>query len=227
MKILLIICTLTLFSSAIAENKLNAITAMDEYGYFVETYYLHPQPNLINSAITFIGSSGAASAKNMKAGVLMSFSCLFSMYEQTQKDKWIQKINEINKQEKELLTNSINNSPSQLLKEIPLSAARNDMNWACFFITGDKKYIEDIIFALKHLDNRKDINLYLTAASAKWSLSSNAQYHPKVKDEIEILTNSDIPAMQSVAKDILSQSPKEIREETVAILKEQKSKGVW
>jgi len=227
MKILLIICTLTLFSSAIAENKLNAITTMDEYGYFVETYYLHPQPNLINSAITFIGSSGAASAKNMKAGVLMSFSCLFSMYEQTQKDKWIQKINEINKQEKELLTNSINNSPSQLLKEIPLSAARNDMNWACFFITGDKKYIEDIIFALKHLDNRKDINLYLTAASAKWSLSSNAQYHPKVKDEIEILTNSDIPAMQSVAKDILSQSPKEIREETVAILKEQKSKGVW
>lgn len=225
--VFIIICALSFFSSASAANKLTAITTIDEYGYFVETYYLHPQRKLINSAITFASSSGMASAKNMKAGLLMSFSCLFSMYDSTQKDKWAQTIKGLNKPEKVLLTESINKSPSELLKNMPLSAARNDMNWACFFITGDKKYVNDIIHVLKHLDNRKDIELYLTAASAKWSLSSNAQYHPEVKATIETLKNSDIPAMRSVAKDILSQTPKQIREETVVIVKDQKSKGVW
>ena len=225
--ILTIICTLSLFSSATAENKLNAITTIDEYGYFVETYYLHPEPKLINSAITYIGSSDHASDKNMKAGLLMSFSCLFSMYDHDYKEKWIQTINSIKDPEKSLLTKSVNSSPSELLKQTPLSAAKNDMNWACFFITGDSKYLNNIIQTLKYLDNRKDINLYLTAASAKWSLSSNARYHPKVKAEIEILKKDNKSPIQSIANDILIQSPQQVRQETIAVLKDQKSKGVW
>jgi len=225
--IFIIICTLSFFSFAIAKKNLNTITTINEYGYFIETYYLHPEPKLINSAINFIGSSDNTFANNMKAGILMSFSCLFSIYDQEHKDKWFQTIKTIKDPKKSLLTKAINTSPDELLKEVPLSAKKNDMNWACFYITGDNKYIGNIIHTLKHLDNRKNINLYLTAASAKWSLSSNARYHPKVKAEIEFFQKNNKSSIQTVANDILSQSPQQIREETISVIKDQKSNGIW
>lgn len=225
--IFIIICVLSFFSSANAENKLKNITTDDEYGYFVETYYLHPKPELISNAITYTGLSEHASVENSKAGLLMSFSCLFSMYDKERKDNWAEIIKTTKNPVRLLLTKSINTSPSELLNETPLSAKRNDMNWACFFITGDNQYINDIISTLEYLDNRKDIDLYLTAASAKWSLSINSKYHHKVKVEIETLQNDNKSSMQSVANDILNQSPQQIREETVAVVKDKKSKGEW
>jgi hypothetical protein len=200
---------------------------MNEFGYFTHTYYLQPQPELINSAITFIGSSDIVSKPNAKAPLLMSFSCLFSNYGSPEKEKWKLTIKNIAEPAKSLLTQSINNSPSKLLEKTPASPAKNDMNWACFFATGDFKYLNSIIETLKHLDDREDINLFLTAASAKWSLSSNAKSHFKVKLAMEAMKVGDVPDMRPIAEEILDKDPQVIREETVAVLKEQKEKGIW
>ena len=218
---------LIVMQSAFALEKLEKITNMNEFGYFTHMYYLQPQPELINSAITFIGSSDVVSNPNVKAPLLMSFSCLFSNYGSTEKEKWKSTIKTIAEPAKSLLTHSINNSPSKLLEETPTSPAKNDMNWACFFATGDFKYLNSIIEVLKYLDDRKDINLFLTAASAKWSLSSNAKSHFKVRMAMEAMKVGDVPDMRPLAEEILDKDPQVIREETVAVLKEQKEKGVW
>jgi len=225
--VFILIGMLSLISVAYAEDKLDAITTMNEFSYLTHTYYLHPQPELIDSAIAFVSSSGIATRPNAKAPLLMSFSCLFSMYDSTQKEKWIKTIKGTDEPAKLLLTKSINQKPSDFLNNMPLSAAKNDMHWACFFATGDYKYLNEIIFALKHLDNRKDIDLFLTAASAKWSLSSNAKNHFKVKMAMEAMKIGDVQEMRPIAEDILNKDPQQIKEETVAIVKEQKQKGVW
>lgn len=218
---------LTATQSVSALEKLEKITNMNEFGYFSQTYYLQPQPELITSAITFIGSSDLASDPDAEAPLLMSFSCLFSKYDSSEKDKWKATIETIAEPGRSLLTQSINSSPLQLLDEAPTSPAKNDMNWACFFATGDLEYLDSIVETLKYLDDRKDIILYLTAASAKWSLSSNARNHFKVRMAMEAMKVGGVPDMRPIAEEILEKSPQTIREETVAVLKKQKEEGVW
>ncbi|UFS63469.1 hypothetical protein LOH54_04895 [Sulfurimonas sp. HSL-3221] len=228
MKKLLVLSLVLLLSIAVqATQKLENITTMNEFQGFVHTFYLHPQPELIDSAITFLGSSEMASNPNAKALLLMSFSSLFSMYDATRKTQWEKTIQGIREPAKSLLMDALRRSPSALLDAAPLSPAKVDMYWACFFTTGDFEYLYAIIALLKHLDERQDINLFLTAASAKWSLSSNAKIHFKVRMALEAMKAGDLPALQAVAKEILEVNPTLIREEALAVLREQKRKGIW
>ena len=58
-------------------------------------------------------------------------------------------------------------------------------------------------------------------------MSSNAKNHFKVRMAMEAMKVGDAPAMRLIAEDIPDKEPQQIRDETVAILKEQKDKGVW
>ncbi len=175
----------------------------------------------------FVNSSGLANRENAKAPLLMSFSCIFSKHEELKRKKWREVISTLGEPAKALFTRSIDQLPSDLLDQIPVSPEKNDMNWACFFATGDLRYLNGIIETLQYLEERSDINLFLTAASAKWSLSSNARSHMTVRVAMEAMKVGDVPDMRLIAEDILTKKPQKIREETVVILKSQKESGVW
>lgn len=223
----LAIVLLATISDAGAADELKIITNERELNYFAQTYYQHPRPDLVESAIKYVDSSGLALDKSAKAPLLMCFSCIFSVTEGKITSEWRNIIASLSKETKELLMRSIDNSPQKLLDQVHISPAKNDMNWACFFATGDLKYLNGIIKTLKYLDERNDINLFLTAASAKWSLSSNAKTHEKVRLAIEAMRVGDIEEMRPLAVDILAESPQQIKDETIAILKEQREKGIW
>ncbi|WJG08096.1 hypothetical protein [Aliiglaciecola sp. LCG003] len=228
MKKFLVLTVILGFSTAgYAAGNMDKITNLNEFSYFTHTYYLHPQPELIENAIKFVDSSDVASNPNAKAPLLMSFSCLFSNYGASEREKWQEQIKSTGEPAKSILTQSINQSPLELLAATATSPAKNDMNWSCFFATGDFSYLNSIIEGLQHLDNREDMNLYLTAATAKWSLSSNAKRHVKVTTAMEAMKGGDVKAMQPVADEILNKDPQVIRAEMLAVLKEQKEKGVW
>lgn len=226
-KILVLSFIFIFVSAAYSVENLEKISNMNEFVYFIHTYYLHPQPDLIDSAITFVESSGVALNTKEKVPLLCWFSCLFSNYDSSEKEKLKTTIKNIEEPAKSLLIQSINNSPAELLEAAPTSSAKNDMNWACFFATGEFKYLNSIITSLKYIENRDDINLFLTAASAKWSLSSNAKCHCKVRMAIEAMKIDDVPAIRQIANEILDKDPQAISEETVVVLKELKEKGVW
>ncbi|QOL24699.1 hypothetical protein LP316_10155 [Thalassotalea sp. LPB0316] len=80
---------------------------------------------------------------------------------------------------------------------------------------------------LNYLDDRQDINLFLTASSAKWSLASNARHHLQVKMAMEAMKVGDALEMRPIAAEILEKAPEAMRAETIAVLKEQKEKGIW
>jgi hypothetical protein len=212
-----------LFSQACLGNELREITNSNELNYFSQTYYQKPKPHLIPSAINYIESSGLSENPNAKAPLLMSFSCIFSQHKD--KEDWKEMISKLSEPSKELLSRSINESPNELLASMPTSPAKNDMNWACYFATGDIEYLNNIIHTLKYLEERQDMNLFLTAASAQWSLSANSKKHMEVMAAMMAMQVGDVISMRSIASDILEKDPQAIRDETVKILKAQKESG--
>ncbi|MHB1233909.1 MAG: hypothetical protein ACYCZQ_15190 [Burkholderiales bacterium] len=105
--------------------------------------------------------------------------------------------------------------------------ARNDIFWGAFFASGDISYVDKIIAQLKYIDERKDIGLFLTAASAKWSLSSNSRNHPIIKTRLEAIKRDDDDKLRIVVEEILTKTPEQIQGETKVVINEQRKKGVW
>ena len=229
-------CCMQLFSAAIvfllcltsfAGEKLENITTESEFEYFTQAYYMHPQPELIPRAIEYLGSSRLLTKhKNAELPTAAFFSKLF--LDNSALVGGLRKV--IDRQDPEtqaLLIKAINNTPEQLAKQTANGAAQNDIFWGAFFASGDYAYLNKLIDQLKFLDERKDIGLYLTAASAKWSLSSNARTHFRVRMAMEAMKVGDVRKMRPIATDILEKTPEQIREETAEVIREQKEKGVW
>jgi hypothetical protein len=209
-----------------AQERAAGFTSLADLDYFSQHYYIEPRPDLVASAMTFISASGVAADPNASAPLLMSFSCIFSMHEK-QRAAWTAHIDGLQEPARKLLTEAIQHSPAELLAAAPTSPAKNDMNWACFFATGDVQYLKSIIDVLQYVAERKDLNLFLTATSAKWSLSSNAKGDAKVKATVEALRDGGPQELRRIAQEILTQNPEDIRAETIRVLREQKQKGVW
>lgn len=212
-------------TTAVAEQ-LSAITNQQEFSYFMHTYYLDPKPELIDSAMKLVNEA-INNKKSARNPTLMSFSCMFAINKKAQQKKWKKTINGLDNPAKTLLMEAISRTPEVLLNSTDLSPAKNDMNWACFFITGDIKYLNNIASNLEYLDERSDLNKYLTAASAKWSLAINSRSHTLVRMAMESMRIGDVPEMQEIAEEILTKDPQYFLEEMKSVVKKQKESGGW
>ena len=226
-KIIFVVGLLLSMSPVNAEDQQKSIRTDRELGIFFETYYLNPNSKRLRDALNFVDSSGMAKDQKLSNVLKISFSCLFSNYKAHQIDYWHETIERLEQPSKSLLKQAIESTPDEIISVAPLSPAKNDMNWACFFATGDAKYLNNILLSLEYLDERLDLQKYLSAASAKWSLASNSKTHTKVRMALEKMREQGSKTMQSVAEDILNKEPGRLREEMIAVLKAQKHKGVW
>lgn len=66
---------------------------------------------------------------------------------------------------------------------LPLTPGLLDCLWAEFFVTGERKPVERITEALP-VSVEKNMDLFLTASAARWSLTSLSIQYPRV---LEIL----------------------------------------
>jgi hypothetical protein len=103
----------------------------------------------------------------------------------------------------------------------------NDMCWGAFFASGRLEYLNRILDNLQYLEERADIKLYLTGASAKWSLDSNAENHALVRETLRSNLSKATAARKKVLEEILTRSPADIEAETIAVLEAQRRSGVW
>ena len=214
-------------SEILRARSIQSITDDDELSYWLHNYYREPRPDLVESALKYVSSSELINNPDSLAPIIMFFSCIFDKYDEFHKGQWRKVIYSLEKPSNEVFSLSINRSPEDLLNEEPISPTRNDMNWACFFATGDSKYLSGIIEVLVYLQERNNLNLYSVAWSAKWSLCSNAKSHPRVRVAIEEMLGRDPPEMQQVAEDILRKDPQEIKEEAKMVIKMQRDQGIW
>lgn len=203
--------------------------AKAEYEAFVKFYYKHKDVSHMNDAISFVGRCDFTSKPDAVFPVITFFAVIFS--ENPEKvEGWQELINQQNKVTQALFEKAIDLSKDlgKIFETDTATARFNDLCWAAFFASGDVKYISKVIANLKYCDERKDMMLFLAGASAKWSLSSNARIHAKVKKTLNAaaLTEKD-PRVKSHISEILNQTPSSIQQETISTLKDQKAKGIW
>lgn len=73
-------------------------------------------------------------------------------------------------------------TPDQLFAKMYLIPAYNDVAWAAYGATGDAHYLQKVLDNCHYATERKSLSLYLTGASARWSLCSMAQQDTQVKN---------------------------------------------
>lgn len=190
----------------------------EEFSDFSMSYFERPRPDLIGRAMLFFDRSGWAESSNHQLPSMMTFSCIAHRPGQ-EAPQWTTMINSLHEPAKGLLATAVSLSPEDLLRKIPLSAQKNDMNWACYFATGDTKYVQNLLDVAAHYGERKDKDLYLVAATAMWSLASNSRF-PEVRRYLQ--SNAG-----PVAKAILETSSEAIAAEIRNTLAEQRQKGIW
>ena len=201
------------------------IDSLDQFAEFSQTYYTEPRPDLIPAALKFLDTSPLVSNPDRVPMVTMSLSCIFHRPELKSRS-WDAELARLTEPARGVVQAAISTGPDALLSLTPISPRRNDMNWACFFGSGEEKYLDKLVEALGNLGERKDLNLFMTGATAQWSLSNNALDHPRVKAKLEQLSATKGP-VQEITAATLAKSPEQIRAETTAIVKEQRQRGVW
>jgi len=177
-----------------------AVSAMT-LNFFMQNYYLHPTDISLNLA--FLDQSGLAAKVSLQPTLAMFYSCIFAAGDEIQRAKWFAQINQLSSPTKSLLVYAIAHQPDNIMAAAPISPGRNDLDWSGFFATGDLRYVDDVIARLNGLDERKDLQRYVTAGSAAWSLAMNAKMHPLVHARLEALKASNGP-LTSIADELLN-----------------------
>ncbi len=194
--------------------------AQRTFSDIIQTYYLYKDKELVEKTIEELNSP-KTEYKRFEPLMTGFYGALFSM-DTVVRNSFNSSLNRITNQDfKELFKQLISSNIDSIYSKTPLSPEYNDMNWASFFATGDVKFLNKIIANISHAEERVDRNLFLTGASAKWSLCSNARQDKRVKEHLNGLKeNKNI-------QEILDKHPQEFRQEMINIIGGQRAKGLW
>jgi hypothetical protein len=227
-KIGIAVCCAALLSAGdvFAADKLTAVTTHAEFGEFMQQYYRNPQPDLVEPALKYAVAEKLWEKENSKAPLLASFSCIFARHKERNAG-WNKAIAAMEEAPREFFQRAIETAPMQLLAEAEISPARNDMFWGCFFATGDERYAQEVIATMAHLEERKNMQLYLAAASAQWSLASIAKSDGKVRSVLQMAAAGKDAGIAAAAQDALTKPIKEIRDAAANVLRQQREAGAW
>ncbi len=204
-----------------------AIDSPAELSYLLHHYHLQPAPDQVASAMRFISDSGATRKQSSIAPLLAGFSCLFAASDVQHKREWLAVIDELDQPTRRLMTTAMQQAPAELFSATPTGPGRNDMNWACLFITGERQYFDALVAMLAHLGEREDFNLFAAASTARWSIAANARQHPHVRALVEALRNGSDPHMAELAQQMLSEPQDAAKNQFVEVIRAQQARGIW
>lgn len=205
-----------------------AVRTRDDLDVVFTEYYRGPDPDIIEGTIVTLGKEGLLDRASSVAPVLGFFTYVFAANPARVPD-WKRVIDEQGDATKKALLQALelSHDPTRLFAGKSPSPELNDARWGAFFATGDTAHVAALIAVLEHMDERKDRTLFLAAASAKWSLASNARRHDLVKTSLSAARVEEPASMQREIDDILSHDPDEIRAATVEVIRAQHAAGVW
>ena len=104
---------------------------------------------------------------------------------------------------------------------------QNDLCWGAYFASGDEAYLEKITERIQYLGERTKFMTYVTAATAQWSLASNARQHKSVKAFLEKKVTATTGPIHKAIQEILEKDPVYFREEMTRIVKEGQENKTW
>jgi hypothetical protein len=216
---------LSITNFAVAQQ--HTFNTFSDVQVFMQSYYQHPQPQLISSLIEALDSSGFLRKSTTAPGVTGFFSEIFAS-NPDQISKWQVLIAKREEQTRTVLNNALTTSKTGgVLKLSGHSAQLNDAYWGAFFASGNPKYVDKLVDQLQFFDEREDAALFFAGGTAKWSLASNAKTYPAVRSAIEESKLKANKRTQELITDLLTSGPATVKRQMVEIYRTQKESGKW
>ena len=202
----------------------------EQFERMISTYYQKPSPGIITSAMNYMNEERMPKDKSQIPPFLGFFAIVFRDNPQRLL-QWQSQYEAFNGNTKQLMEQAMAYSqhPEKLLgadKE-KLSPEQNDLCWGAYFASGDDVYLERLVDRLQYVGERKLFLVYVTAATAQWSLASNARHHRSVKEFLEKKVNTTTGPLQTAIKAALEQDPGSFRVEINKIVKEGQANKTW
>ncbi|MCG7980680.1 MAG: hypothetical protein N0E58_21455 [Candidatus Thiodiazotropha endolucinida] len=216
MRTFIFIVLFVAFTDAIAGD--DQFSSQEELGRWLTYYYLEPEPDRIPTALRYMSESGALDEGNTLPSIFGFLSgCFASNPDAVKKTTsalenlpdnhfsvvllglWYANLPNSQSEVYQFLDSNrnLNNQLSYLrtgmpmaLFEIPLEQGPwvLDALWGRYFATGKSETVERIAEALPWSEVKEDIGRLLVGGAAKWSLSSNAFQHERVKEIVVSLS---------------------------------------
>jgi hypothetical protein len=125
----------------------------------------------------------------------------------------------INKSKVERLINIFNiieqTNIADFLGQQEASPDLNDVYWTLYFATGNAKYLDNLLkVVMEYYNETRNINYYMAARSAMWSISSNMQAFVQVRDYV---TKSNILNTE-IKEYIINSDPDKIQTDTIEFI---------
>jgi hypothetical protein len=203
---------------------------MEAFSRLTMNYYRDPHPELIASSIVFLQRTSFPQEQGQVAPLVGFFAEIFA----SNRDllpAWTAQISKTTGQTNRTLTAALEYAQDLglITRFTPEEAhpSSNDMCWGAYFASGKEQYIRALVGRLVHLSERQSLMLFLTAASAQWSLCSNADQHVAVRTFLEKELAAAPPNIQKALETVLTKTPVEIRGSTEAVLRTQHEKKIW
>ncbi len=199
-----------------------------DLGELMDSYYLDPRPEFIDEAIYALSESDILENSETFPPAVGFLTEVFSS-NPTRIGAWKETISKQPDGPRGVLTNALKLSAdtSAIKTALPVSPSQNDMFWGAYFASGDIAYLDLLISNLAFCDERKDLNLFLTGGSAKWSLSSNIRQHFRVKEHVQTRLVDLNGTKNQPLNEAIESAPGDLKEEMVEILRTQHAAGIW
>ncbi len=191
-------------------------------------YYLEPRPVLIGAVIRDLEVRQAFGRPAARRSFSAFFTGVFHRH-----PEWLEAWRAVIAERDETTRGALEAAMGQVGQFEALSESEEnspefiDVLWSAFFASGARRYVDAVVRRLDHLDEREDLQLFLTAASARWSLSANARQHERVARILAEEVERGAPTRRAAIRDLLETEPKVLQERTMEEIRAQRAAGVW
>jgi hypothetical protein len=213
--------------SVVTAQNSSELKAPGDISGFMQSYYLHPQPGRIGAVIDALPASGILKSPSSAPPLMGFFSEIFAANPNLLPE-WQTHIAKQDDQAKAMLDQALKLSQSGgVLNSTGHSAQWNDAYWGAFFATGNPKFVDKIVDQLRYFDERTDEALFLSGATAMWSLATNSHTYTAVRSAIDSAkVNADKRTQELIAQ-LLTDDPARIKQEIAEVVKTQRDAGRW
>jgi hypothetical protein len=213
-------------SCVTAQNSSELKTPGDVSG-FMQSYYLHPQPDRVGAVIAALSVSGILKSPNSASPLIGFFSEIFAA-NPNRLPEWQTLIAKQDDQTKALLDQALKVSKSGgVLSSSGHSPQFNDACWGGFFASGNPKFVDKVVDQLQYFDERSDEALFFSGATAMWSLAENARTYTAVHLAIESAKVNADKRTQELIAESLTDDPARIKQEIAEVIRTQREAGKW
>lgn len=193
----------------------NSVLSQDEMRYQLAYYYLKPNSLILPALIRSIDESGILEKKSTQSPIIgFITTAMASCPSDSQVFK--ETISSLSTNEHLFsFCYSLASTKDTVINWSGHDPSVNDMLWGAFFASGDKRVVERLVSEMKFCDEKDSLQLFLTGASAKWSLSSNAKQHPSVRGYLEDLVGKVPEELEGHLYETLNVDPGVLRQNMI------------